>query len=96
MIPPPSSSESPPPPPSLPSVEMPPLPGGAFPPQEKKVLSNSPFAAMFGGVATPEEVQKFIDGCLRMIVREIKRAQDRWEKTQRRMRQMMEGKLPDE
>lgn len=59
-------------------------------------LSNSPFAAMFRGGATVEELQQFINGCLKMISREIKRTQERWEKSQRRMRQMMEGKIPDE
>jgi len=59
-------------------------------------LSNSPFAAMFKGGATVEELQQFINGCLKMVAREIKRTQERWEKSQRRMRQIMDGQIPDE
>ncbi|MBM3198926.1 MAG: hypothetical protein FJZ58_06730 [Chlamydiae bacterium] len=73
-----------------------PVVDGAISTDPKTTLSKSPFAAMFRGGATVEELQQFIDGCLKMVAREIKRAQERWEKSQRRMRQMMEGKLPDE
>ncbi len=63
------------------------------PPQD---ISNSPFAKMFPGGATKEDLQGFIDNCLKMLVTEMKRADERWKKSQKRLRQIMEGKIPDE
>lgn len=65
-----------------------------FAPEQK--MSNSPFAAMFKGGATPEDVQKFVNGMLRTIAREIKRTQEKWEKSQRRIKRIMAGQVPDD
>lgn len=58
-------------------------------------ISNSPFAKMFRGGATQKDLQGFIDNCLKMLITEMKRADERWKKNQRRLKQIMEGKVPD-
>lgn len=55
-------------------------------------MSNSPFARMFPLGATKKEVKTFIDNCLKMIIYEIKRADERAKKAQERMRKMIEGR----
>lgn len=39
-------------------------------------ISHSPFAEMFPGGATKEELRHFINNCLYSIIRECKRAQE--------------------
>lgn len=59
-------------------------------------LSDSPFAKMFPSGATRKEVQKFIEQAMYMIVLEIKRSTERWKKSQRRMRNVIEGRREDD
>jgi hypothetical protein len=59
-------------------------------------LSDSPFAKMFPSGATRKEVQRFIDQAMHMIVLEIKRSTERWKKSQRRMRNVIEGRREDD
>ena len=69
---------------------------GFMPIKKSQDISNSPFAKMFPGGASKEDLQGFIDNCLRMLVTEMKRADERWKKSQKRLRQIMEGKRPDD
>ena len=59
-------------------------------------LSDSPFAKMFPDGATRKEVQKFIEQAMHMIVLEIKRSTERWKKSQKRMRNVIEGRREDD
>ena len=81
-------------PPDLPDVELESSEGASF--AERDKMSKSPFAAMFKGGATHEEVSKFVNSCLMTIAREIKRTQERWEKNQKRLRRIMAGQNPDD
>ena len=68
---------------------------GFMPLKKNQDVSNSPFAKMFPGGASKEDLQGFIDNCLKMLVTEMKRADERWKRSQKRLKQVMEGKIPD-
>ena len=59
-------------------------------------LSDSPFAKMFPSGATRKEVQKFIEQAMHMIVLEIKRSNERWKKSQKRLKNVIEGRREDD
>lgn len=67
-------------------------PQEAAPEELTEEMSNSPFAKMFPLGATKKDLKAFIDNCLKMLVYEIKRADERAKKAQERMRKSIEGK----
>ena len=71
------------------NIEQPPE---STPQELSEEMSNSPFARMFPLGATKKEVKTFVDNCLRMLIYEIKRADERAKKAQERMRKMIEGR----
>jgi hypothetical protein len=67
-------------------------PQEAAPQELTEEMSNSPFARMFPLGASKKDLKAFVDNCLKMLVYEIKRADERAKKAQERMRKSIEGK----
>lgn len=66
---------------------------GAISPEDE--MSNSPFAQMFRGGATKEELRHFINNCLYTIIQECKRAQASAKRASRRFLADVTGKRYD-
>jgi predicted phosphoadenosine phosphosulfate sulfurtransferase len=58
--------------------------------------SNSAWAQMFPGGATKEEMNKFISQFLNMMVYEFKKSDQKWHKSQEKLKKVAEGRDPDE
>jgi hypothetical protein len=62
-------------------------------PQED--MSDSPFAKMFRGGATKEQVRQFINLFLKNMVLQFKKSDEIWKRAQKRMRDVIDGKKLD-
>ena len=58
-------------------------------------LSNSPFAQMFRGGATKEELRHFINNCLHTIIQECKRSEASAKRASRRFLASVTGRRYD-
>lgn len=58
-------------------------------------MSNSPFAQMFRGGATKEQVRQFINMFLKNMVIQFKKSDEAWKRAQKRMRDVIDGKKLD-
>ncbi|NDD58208.1 MAG: hypothetical protein EBZ47_03005 [Chlamydiae bacterium] len=57
--------------------------------------SKSAWSQMFPGGATKEEMNKFISNFLNMMIYEFKRADEKWKKSQDRLKKIEMGEDPD-
>ena len=64
--------------------------------QETDDSSHSAWAQMFPGGATKEEMNKFISQFLNMMVYEFKKSDQKWHKSQEKLKKVAEGYDPDE
>lgn len=92
---PPSNSPISPTPPSLPPIP----PGGATPPTSaaggSEDLSNTAWARMFPGGATPQQFRQFMNTFMQMMIYEFKRSDEQWQQSQQQLKQVEEGNDPD-
>jgi len=58
------------------------LPAESFP-----NVSNNPWAKMFAGRATPEQLQMFINGFLKSMIHQFKLQDQKWKQTQQRLKE---------
>ena len=83
-------------PPTPPTPTPPAAPGAGPSPSPSESLSNSPWAQMFPGGATPQDLQTFINNFLKMMVYQFKQQDQQWQQAQQRLKNVEEGKDPDE
>lgn len=58
-------------------------------------LSNSPWAKMFPGGATPQELQQFINSFLKSMIQDFKRESQHWKEAQDKLKKVEQGDDPD-
>ena len=59
-------------------------------------MASGPWAAMFPGGATPEQLTQFINNFLKSMIYEMKRSDQQWKQSQDEMKKVAEGDDPDE
>jgi hypothetical protein len=64
-------------------------------PASEEDMSNSPFAQMFRGGATKQQVKQFINLFLKNVVLQIKKSDEVWKRSQKRLRDVIDGKKLD-
>jgi len=58
-------------------------------------LSNSPWAKMFPGGATPQQLQQFINSFLKSMIQDFKRESQHWKEAQDKLKKVEQGDDPD-
>lgn len=77
-------------PPSSASEEL-----SATPGQSGAQLSHSPFAKMFPGGATPQQLTLFVNNYLKMMITQFQQQNQSWQRSQQQLQQIEEGNDPD-
>ena len=67
----------------------------ATPGQGGASLSNSPFAKMFPGGATPQQLTLFINNFLKATIAQFQQQQQSWQQAQQQLKEIEEGNDPD-
>jgi hypothetical protein len=64
--------------------------------KESEDASYSAWAQMFPGGATKEQMKQFLNNFLNMMVYEFKKSDQKWHKSQEKIKKVAEGHDPDE
>jgi len=67
----------------------------ATPGQAGASMSNSPFAKMFPGGATPQQLTLFINNYLKSMISQFQQQNQSWQQSQQQLQQIEEGNDPD-
>jgi hypothetical protein len=59
-------------------------------------MAGGPWAAMFPGGATPQQLTQFINSFLKSMMTEMKKADQQWKQSQDEMKKVADGDDPDE
>ena len=82
-------------PPAFPAA--PPSVPGAAPPGSVggDLMSNTAWARMFPGGATPQQFRQFINTFMQMMIYQFKQSDEQWQQAQQRLKEVEEGNDPD-
>lgn len=58
-----------------------------LPAENCPTFSSNPWANMFAGRATPEQLQMFINGFLKSMIHQFKLQDQKWKQTQQRLKE---------
>jgi|GEM_PF-1622260 len=59
-------------------------------------MAGGPWASMFPGGATPQQLTQFINSFLKSMMAEMKKSDQQWKQSQEEMKKVADGSDPDE